>query len=76
MGGRSSIGSSEFLFDFLILFVTGSIARYRPTVWRSIAGGKGELLADVLGTFRRLNEYPMYLHHVLTDLGILDDPIS
>lgn len=69
-----TIPTSELLFDFLVLFITGSIARYRPTIWRVITSGKGALLADTLGTFRRLNEYPMFLFSVLDELNIVDMP--
>lgn len=67
----NSAYSSEFLFDFLSLFILATIARYRPTTWRQITAGKGSLLSDSLGVLGRFKRYPPYFHYLLDNIFIL-----
>ena len=67
------LGSSEILFDYLGLFALSSLARYRPTMWRQISSGIGELFPDLLAINRHLIDYYCLVHQIMQKRGMINE---
>ncbi len=68
----NDIASSEMLFDILSLFIMSSVARYRPTIWRMMMIGRGDMLPDILKVFNNLTSHIYAMFTILQDVDILD----